>query len=390
MFNSTLNIRNSIKTAFSSRLNTTSLIAAVLVLLAFRPYFTWGLSFSFEGISSVLIAVICLTNRKQQKYIGTSFLLASSYVILAIRGDYSFAGAVSVIMLAALFFLDSNILKRTYFYFNNIYSFLLVISFIVFILVVLLGISLPEYSIEALNQGKIGIVTYSCYPFLVVSETMADLLRYRFEAVFDEPGVVGTINAVCLLINGFDLKKWYNVSLLVTGLFTMSMAFFAICFIYVIVFAPVKYKITATVVASALIYMLQANEIFSAAVIDRILVRGDHTSLSNRNHMDDGWYEHFMQTPEYWTGLGNGANLIYNFGGCSYQNIIINNGFLFFLYYCFGFLMAVVKRSLSRYNIFIYLCVFVCIIYQRPFIENIAYMFLLYIPLVLYSESNTK
>lgn len=360
------------------------------LFIGFTPYFTWNLSISALGLSSMTIAFLAILKFKKNNLLFLGFgLLTVLYVLMAVRGNYSIGGAIVLLLIVPIFYMDPCLICKIYKVFVIMFSVLLLISFIIYILVVLLDIPIPGSDIEPLNQLKTYIV-YTKYPFLVVADSY-NFLKFRFAGYFDEPGVVGTISAVCLLTNKFNMKKWYNIILLICGLFSMSLFFIGVSFFYFFMVASPKAKIIVVIIASVLVCSLWDNEVVSMTLFNRFFDEGGTLSLqSNRTHLSESWYNKFSCSYDYWIGLGQGAHFIYDEGGSSYKDIIIDYGAIFLFLYVLGFVIAMFKYGKSNNNKLIYVFVLISVIYQRPFIENVSYVFLLLSPLFVLSNVTEK
>ena len=355
------------------------IIGAFALLLSFYPYFVWAVPFSPTGISTLILFFLFLLHFKIKKEtIFFSFLITLLYVFLSLKGGYSIFGILSLLMLCMLFYTDKQFIADLFVSFSKIYAVLMGISFIMYIIVVILGISIPHTEIQALNPEKIGFVTYYKYPFLIVADSF-NFLKYRFSGFFDEPGVVGTISAVSLLTNRFDLRKWYNIIILIVGIFSMSLYFIVLIFIFFFFQTSVKYKFLFGLVSIILLFLFSKSEVINDLLFRRFNL--SNGSWDNRNHMATGWYEAFMNSPNYLVGYGTGASQIYNSGGSSYKNIIIDHGFIFFFSYVMIFVFYGMKVLKNNKDKFLYVVIFSSILFQRPYIDNVGYLFLMFAPI---------
>lgn len=74
---------------------------------------------------------------------------------------------------------------------------------------------------------------YTVYPLLVLDKGV-DILR--FYGPFNEPGVVGTLGAVLLCTQKFNFKDWRTLIILLAGVLSMSLFFFALVIGYGVVY----------------------------------------------------------------------------------------------------------------------------------------------------------
>lgn len=379
------------KALFSSR-NWTITLSSLAIFMSFSPFFTWGMPISIGGIAILTIFLLNLQRLRISSSIWV-ILFALLYVILACRGNYSLAGFVLLLLLCVFLFIDEKILNHIYNSFVTIFSFLCLISFVAYFLVVILELPLSPTPIDPLNGGKTNIgIYYFQYPFLVVSESTAlPILRYRFCGFFDEPGVIGTIAGACLLINNFNLKKWYNFVLFIIGMFSMSLYFFIIVFLFAVFASNTKYRLLLLFIFGVLLFFLWNNEIVSTLVINRFLGSDGGISFNNnREHFSEQWWNHFVKSDSFLMGLGSGTSMVVNEGGSSYKNIIIDYGVIYFMSYVIIYwLMAKAKIKNLNHTIRCFI-VFFSILFQRPYIDTCGFFFLMYAPIIVISSQLEK
>lgn len=103
------------------------------------------------------------------------------------------------------------------------FSITLAFSIIQFILVQILGISMPAKSIQPLNKAK--QASYLAYTFYVTTNQWGADILPRFFGYYDEPGVVGTLSGLILMTRKFNLKKLINIPIFIGGLLSFSLFF---------------------------------------------------------------------------------------------------------------------------------------------------------------------
>jgi hypothetical protein len=217
-----------------------------------------------------------------------------------------------------------------------------------------------------------------------------DMLLKRFCAYYDEPGVVGTISGILFLCNGFNFKKICNIPIFIGGILSFSLAFYLVLIIYGIFFLPLKYKLFFTSVFIILLFVFNQNQVVQLVnnyIFSRMQIKngewvGDNRTISSF----DNWYNNFKKTDDFYWGIGREKSLIVNLGGASYKDLIVSYGVVFFIIYCLAFFFMAYGRFGLRKELYIFLFLFLAIIYQRPFITNYFYVFLLYIPIISLPE----
>ncbi|MDE5833987.1 MAG: hypothetical protein K2H26_00545, partial [Ruminococcus sp.] len=118
-----------------------------------------------------------------------------------------------------------------------------------------MGLTIPHSTIAPANPLKEAFTEYDKYPFLVMCRSYG-LYQPRFEGYFDEPGIVGTICAVLLTTKKFDLKDKYTWSILFAGLLSLSLFFYVIMLIYIILYCSWKTRLALFLFFSILIVVL--------------------------------------------------------------------------------------------------------------------------------------
>ena len=104
-------------------------------------------------------------------------------------------------------------------------------------------------------------------------------------------------------------------------------------------------------------------------------------------NFDESWYERFKHSSDFYWGLGREAKSIYNSGGSSYIDLLIMYGLIFTIFYSVAFIVDAFKRIKPDYkNLAVYLLIFTSVMYQRPYITNIGYVMMLYIPIIFLSN----
>ena len=215
---------------YKSKFEWSSFITAVLLLFFMRPYFVWWIyQFPFVRIGTLLL--LCFMFRQNKalqltaKYSFLSvlfcFTLILCMLVMLSHGNVNIWGVIDTFIKIFLVFIliSSNSYRdRVYDSFFSIYSILILLSLVAWFL-------LPSGLLP--NLGVISSFDaddrwFIHYPLLVIERSFEAL---RFNGPFDEPGVVGTIGAIFLCINKFNLKDIRNVVVLATSLLSLSFFF---------------------------------------------------------------------------------------------------------------------------------------------------------------------
>lgn len=349
-------------------LKNSAYIEAFLLFSLIPAYYVWGsilrTACSFI-LALFLISDIILHGSNKHKIIPTIFTVL--YIYIAFLSGKNILGVLFSITTPILFFVRPIYLKNILNSFRNIYALVTAISLVVYICVVYVGVNLPYKTISPLNDLKNSY--YSVYPFFVQYQTV--LSGFRFSCLFDEPGVVGTISALLLLLDNFNLKKWQNIVILISGIFSFSFFFYVLSAVYLIVTAPAKYKLLSLIIIIITIYLLRDNDVVNSLVISRFEFNDGSFVGDNRVGLGfDSFYENFKKSNKFLFGLGPGMASKIDPEGSSYKHVVVDYGIIFFIIYMasfMGYSLSVLKRikPLLIYSI----CVFGTM-YQRPFINQ--------------------
>ena len=314
-------------------------------------------------------------NRKEHKPpLMASIILSIALIWLCFINNDNIFGNILTLFIIPLFFLSGERVRSIYSVFIKIVAVFLALSVLVYILVVLLGISLPYSTIEPLNDYKTGV--YHQYFLLIKQDNY--ISGNRFYGIFDEPGVVGTMAGVLLLIERFNIKKWYNLVLLLSGLFSFSLTFYFIAMVYLLFALPLKMKVLLLIVIGGLAVVLYNDETVYELLFRRLEFNDGRMAGYNRTTKDfDDYYNTFLKTSDLWFGRGAGVSSLIDDGGASYRHLIVDYGIVFFVFYVGAWLLYCIRRRFSLYKILMGITVLTLVLYQRPFITNWLYVFLM-------------
>ena len=221
----------------------------------------------------------------------------------------------------------------------------------------------PLFSVIDISNLKGGnVVLMENYIFFVINGS-ADFDTLRFYAVFDEPGVLGTLSAFILYGNKYNFKKISNIIILLGALFTFSLAFyvlFAIGFFYMSIKTLKNSKLTIAIslVVLAVSYeIIKENPVFEQVVLARF-ENGVADNLERRTgYESQRYYEKIMWTPEFFLGMGtNKMNEKGLKDGASHKLFIMENGFLALLSLMFAYYTLIRRKSLQVYVFYLILC----------------------------------
>ena len=349
--------------------NRSAYFAAVLLFSIIPAFYLWGNI--FLPIMTVIFPLVFLIeaslhglNKRKVAIMIYTFFVLSWYVIAS---GVNFYGAVMVLSPILLLLPKNSFHIMVFDAFLRVFAVLMGISILSFILVVLLGVNLPHIEIQPLNEFK--KESYYLFPLFVTADGILTPFSIRFMGLFDEPGVVGTLCAIILMTERFDLKKWENIIILIAGILSMSFFFFFVCFVYILMIVPLKQKIVLLLLGIVLIIGLQNNELINDTLFSRFIINDGQFAGMNREHGDfTSFYSNFRHTSAYWTGLGPGHAELLNEGGSSYKQVVVDYGVLFFIFYMSCFFLNALASIKKPTMIFVFSILFLGTMYQRPFV----------------------
>lgn len=357
----------------------------ISILALSHPFFFWHSR--VPTLLLILVTIIAIKHLAiKRDSVVFVFLFFPLYILLAFRSDFTIWGAIMALLTSLIFVVDEKFLSDVFKYFVRYFSLLLIPSIIIFILVIIFKVDIPYNYIEPLNELKDGI--YREYPFLVVFEGVSKFPLARFAGYWDEPGMLGTIAAVVLYAERFNLRKIINIPILVAGLLSLSLFFYVSMILYAILFAPIRYRFAVFILIIVLAKIMYSIEYVRNTFLLRFsIVNGKLAGDSRTNAFFDQWYESFVRSQNFLWGLGGGASAIYNKGGSSYKDIIVNYGFIFFILYILNFTFFALSKIKFNRKFFIFIVLFLGIMYQRPSLTDYFYIVMLVGVIDSYSKS---
>lgn len=356
------------------------------LLLLTHPYFIWN------RVSDLIILFVCviislgqISNIRDSK--GAAILLTGLYFILAFNSNVNVFGFIALISIPVIFYIKKSFLIKVFNTYLFIFSITIIPSLFTFLLIIL-GVDFSYNIIEPLNSLK--EYNYAQYPFLVIPQN-PNIVFPRFCGYYDEPGVVGTIAGVLLIAKRFNIKAKLNIPIFLAGLLSFSLYFYLLLIINIIIFEKTKFKIIATLLLLLTVSYTYNNEILYELLFKRLNYEEGAFMGNNRSvEYFDTWYESFRYTNNYYWGIGDNTNLKYNLGGASYKDIIVNFGIIYFITYMGAFCLFGLNLLRFSKQYLIYLVILFSVIYQRPFITSLFYIFLIFVPIYILNEEKTS
>ena len=354
------------------------LFFVAILFFSLSPFYLWR----YQTVAYYVVAVgyvLWGLWKRPEGLNSWSFLLLLLFYTYATLYQYrvNFNGMVMTFLPLFVFLIDTSRWPKIYDKFTFFYSLTLIPSLIIYFLVFWIGISLPFSIINPLNELK--DYQYYAYPFLVATD---DLIQgIRFCGYYDEPGVVGTVSGVLLIIDKFNFRDWKCYPLLISGIFSFSLYFYVLIVVYVFLWGSQKMKmLLAFSVVLLSFYILSSDNPFVELIYDRVF--SDDKYGDNRTLPEFvSFWKKFCDSYLFFIGCGrNYANMVADPGGSSYKHMIVDHGIIMSSLFAIAFLLRYVYLKLSSRNLLLMLIIFLSVIYQRPYIFSLFYLFLLVAP----------
>lgn len=359
-------------------------IVAVLLFLITNPYFIWHTPIPIIAVVGFYIMTFVHYKPIERKFHIAFALFLLFYFIVGLRFGIQLS-LFYTIAIPLVFYIDKEFFCNSFNKFIKIFSVFIFFSLIVYFLVTVLHVSLPHYSLSPLNVFKeinSGFV-YDAYPLLLVGPSYSDLVMPRFFGIYDEPGVVGTISAVVLVVNKYKLRDKYMIPIFLAGFFSFSLFFYVITIFYYIFSVRRRNVLFTLILALTLFYLLSLIPGVNHLVYNRFTFEnGVWLGNSRDKEGYSVWFDQFMDSYDFWLGLGPQGSTLHNFGGASFKDIIVNYGIIMFAIYVLSLILFVIKQRKGTYYSILAIFVIAGYIFQRPFITDvfmtISFMYLLF------------
>lgn len=307
-----------------------------------HPWFIWPLG-NYVIILSVVLFGLTLFYGKYlygvtRKKLAAFFIIALLYVYMFVcREDMTILGMVFSFLNVFVFsfIIFSKDLYRTE-SLQFIAKLLACISLFSIIGLILFfgGIHFSPTMIN-FNDGQ---YEYYNYYFFLVDISSVSLDKWRFSGCFLEPAHIGVASAVLLISQNYNLKKWYNVVLLLTIIISFSLAAYVLIVfgLYIKVMLTSKYIVVYTLIllfVSILLALIafnynQGDNFINKYIFERLVFEDGKMAGDNRvSHGFKKDYERFMDSNKVWFGTKYDQNR-YEGGNAGYRVYIYQNGLI--------------------------------------------------------------
>jgi len=372
------------------RVNFYHLFSAIVIILS-----SWTIYYTLPGSGSIYLFILALWILWREKFrlTKTNLFYVLTYGVLIFwnflpRGTSIYepgllASIAFTAVLPALFILNNHDREKMYNYFKTI-------------LAVTLGIGLFFHifqlaGIPLLKPLSSNYITTSGRPFVVYLTHSNNIFNgseiIRFSSIFDEPGYLGTIIALTLSIERYNLSKLQNKILFLGGIFSLSGAFYGLTIVFYF-FNAINIKkfhaVVYTIIFTALLIIITSwvfPEIFTE-LTDRLIFEPGSGLQDSRANFNFFIYlvEQISRLDTTTFLFGNGrladpADYGIFIGHVSWFHLIVRIGFIFFFYMII--LLLVTSLKVKSYYTTIFMLLFILSMNHRPQIFNLIYFFLL-------------
>lgn len=319
-------------------------VSFILILIVFlqNPIWPiWGSHTTLIALLAPLVLIIAISrfqNISASSFIVGFTLLLYFFVYHGLTGDFRIS---TVLFVSTLILVSSVPYSYGSWAFQKAASILALLlapsSFLW--LIHLTGINLPNMPIEYGDWKGLAIDNVRLYNYFFFIYDAANPIN-RFYSYFDEPGVLGTLCAFILFglkYNAKDIRVWI---ILVSGLLTLSMAFYFLLVIgYVIYHFETKKiwisLIAMTAIGSLAIFLIQEyaknNNILDAGyMLFRFYYFIEH-GVGTRTGLDfNDFYLNFIYSTDVFLGMGTSffGNNLHLHSGQSYRLFLVEYGLL--------------------------------------------------------------
>lgn len=326
------------------------LVLVITILFTFKSWFSMGLDLK---VWSPLLAIAILISGKDYIVTNLASVKAIFWCFLAYmvftRGNLNaYIGSFLYILpFFAFCCIKPEIRKDFLRVFNHIFASFLAVS-VFFWILHLLGIPLLH---SRLKFGE--FYAYENYYFFLDFIGSSDYLSVfpRFFSIFIEPGLLGILCVLMISLDGFRLKRWYNIVYLVSLILSFSLAGFVLFAVALIPFVLSKstgskwgyITIILIVFISGyyVLYMADENSVAYQMLGQRLEWNEDRGTISGYDRSGEAINE-FLEKSFFGSGkvmFGFGPNLQYE--GVDWKVFLVKYGvvslllYLIFLFNCY-------------------------------------------------------
>jgi hypothetical protein len=317
----------------------------LLFLASMHSWFTWNIKTHYIGLVVTFISLIFIWIYRIKLrltgalLLGGILLIVSGTLGLNFENSQGLLGPVFLVIPCYFLFLinDDKILNDIFQFITNFFTLLLPISLLTF-----WGAQMEFVP----SFGKIsypGIASYPDYNNYILS-IVSSTDNFRFSSIFLEPGHLGMILSFLLFALRFNFKSTKVKVILISALFTFSLAAYVLIFLGFILSLFVNGKLQLkyliiVLITMSVIYMgaqnyNDGNNPLNNLIIERLKF-DEEKGISGNNRIygvTDEYFNDLVTSSDFWWGIGieeyRYLMETLPFGGAGWKVYILQNGFL--------------------------------------------------------------
>jgi hypothetical protein len=357
-------------------------VAGLLLYCLSAPYFCWSIignpygNFLLGTILAFLFFINKVSFSLRERWLFIAFIaILILYWQTSGYNIFFFLLFTPVLMMP---FCRDSFANKAYQYFFTIYSVVMAISIIEYVLAVP-GIISPLFTIPPLNEIKGDV--YKVYFTMVTMEERP----VRFCGAYDEPGVVGTMSALLLAKESFNFKDKRVIVAFLAGLISFSLFFYVAVFICWLINILRKKKplvaiLWLSVIISLSVIIVVNVPVLNEKIAERLTIDESTGKLAGDDRVDMFIVADYLDQMEgraFWFGIDDKAYYLEIVkGSSSIFNTIIVHGWLFFICYSLFFIVYFLAHKNRKIPFVIFFFLYFATIYQRPDMFAYFYVFL--------------
>lgn len=258
--------------------------------------------------------------------------------------------------------------------------------------ILFIGIDLPFHTIQSPFESK---PFYKQFLFSTVyaqyyGQSEAFLLPWggtvdRVCAMFPEPGVVGTVSGLILVIRKFDFKNKSNVVIFIGGLLSISFAFYLITILFVLMKFNRFRGLFLLVMICMVIPFIPEDSYVYQRIIKRFTFEDGEWIGNNRNNEGSEYIfkifnESDIKTKLFGMGYSDYRYLAgyYNGSSLSWKSFVPIFGYLLFYLHTIFYVIILWSYRRNFYLLFFGSVFLASSIFQRPYEFQLAYWLLFF------------
>lgn len=271
-------------------------------------------------------------------------------------------------------------------------KFIAVFTFILFLTLIswLVNISMGIYSVPA-TQPPTKVASFLTYQISILGEVFPSNVDgiYRYQGVFDEPGLMGTVCAL-LLCSRIYYNNTQFLLLVIAGFASMSTAFILILAVYLFFLKPFKAFVIYLPIGALLVLLTREIPMLGYLFytkINNLLFKGESNRVSdtaakfleNEKNELDAWYFIF--------GKGYGYVSSQKIDISSWQIIWVDSGVLGLFLLLLTFIFCALSKRINIIYAIPFFMAFIASFTQRPGVLNLFFVFVFCVAMLMRTAS---